>query len=89
MSKAFEKNMVTSYHMRTICEVLREIYWCTDDEVVRTKILEASSMAKRMDAKLREYKVDWDKTEWKQTKRPEEKAKERRKKYEVECAVKR
>ncbi len=61
MNTAFEKNFVTSYPFRTVCEVLREIYWHTDDPVVREKILEATIMAKKMDAKLREYKEDWDK----------------------------
>lgn len=56
----FEKNFVTAYHKRTICEVLREIYWHTKDPVVREKVQEATVMAKKMDAKLREYKEDWD-----------------------------
>lgn len=62
MSKnAFKKNFVTSYPFRTVCEVLREIYWYTDDETIRKKVQEATVMAKKMDAKLREYKEDWDK----------------------------
>ena len=55
-----EKNFVTSYRFRTVCEVLREIYWHTDDEVIREKVKEATVMFKKMDAKLREYKEDWD-----------------------------
>lgn len=45
---------------RTICEVHREIYESCEDAHVRELVLEAFVMAKRMDAKLREYKADWD-----------------------------
>jgi len=78
---AFEKHWVTSGGMRTVCEVLREIYWHTEDSVVKDKCLEAERMAKKMDAKLREYKADWDK-DLPKIENPEEIAKERRDKYE-------
>jgi hypothetical protein len=51
---------------RTICEVHREIYdaCCAMPEnekaQLRELVLEAFIMAKKMDAKLREYKSDWD-----------------------------
>ena len=51
---------------RTICEVHREIYDACDEMSEREKtkvqelVLEAFIMAKKMDAKLREYKSDWD-----------------------------
>lgn len=45
---------------RTICEVHREIYDATTDPVIRELVLEAFIMGKKMDAKLREYKADWD-----------------------------
>jgi hypothetical protein len=51
---------------RTICEVHREIYdMCgVIQEPARTTlrdlVLEAFVMGKKMDAKLREYKADWD-----------------------------
>jgi hypothetical protein len=47
--------MAKSYDMRTICEVLREIYWTSRDPEVRNLVLEATIMAKKMDRKLIEY----------------------------------
>ena len=85
MGTAFEKNFVTSYPFRTVCEVLREIYWHTDDEVVREKIREATIMAKKMDAKLREYKEDWDaQNMWEEIDNPDEIAKQRQQQYKKE-----
>jgi hypothetical protein len=40
----------------TICQVLREIYHMTEDEVIRYKCRVAVTMAKRMAGKLRYYK---------------------------------
>ena len=48
----------------TICEVLREIYHRTADPVIQEKLILATAMAKKMDAKLREYKADYDKGWW-------------------------
>lgn len=46
---------------RTICEVHREIYdLCDGLPDVRELVLEAFIMGKKMDAKLREYKYNWD-----------------------------
>lgn len=51
---------------RTICEVHREIFdLCeTLPEPVKTKVqdlvIEAFIMGKKIDARLREYKADWD-----------------------------
>jgi len=84
MSKAFEKNIVTANPKRTICEVLREIYWHTLDPEIREKALEASNMAKRMDKKLHEYKYGWDEHEWEITENYEEVAAQRREQYERE-----
>lgn len=70
--------------MRTICEVLREIYWCTEDENVRKKAEEASGMAKRMDAKLREYKEAWDADEWDFVENPAAIRRQRQEQYERE-----
>ena len=50
--------------LRTVCEVLREIYWSTEDPVIRDKTVEATIMAKKMDQRLRQYKEGWDKDEW-------------------------
>lgn len=59
-----KSRMTSATHFRTICEVLREIYWQSDDTVVKEKCMEATVMAKKMDAKLREYKDDWDADMW-------------------------
>lgn len=51
---------------RTICEVHREIHDLAGTLAEPTKtafqdlVLEAFVMGKKMDAKLREYKADWD-----------------------------
>jgi len=84
MSKAFEKHIVTSNVKRTVCEVLREIYWGTEDVVIREKVQEAIGMAKRMDAKLRIYKADWEQTFYENVQNPKEVAEERRVQYEAE-----
>ncbi len=52
--------MRTSSHLRTICEVLREINdlhqgVSEHDIVIRRKLREAEKMGKRMDKKLLEY----------------------------------
>ncbi len=76
-----ESTMAASYDMRTICEVLREIYWETTDEVIREKVLEATIMAKKMDRKLIEnYNKKWYRSEEFYKKNPDskEKAKQRR-----------
>lgn len=82
---AFEKNFVTSYPFRTLCEVLREIYWHTEDAVVREKVREATIMAKKMDAKLREYKEDWDaQNMWEELANADEVKKQRQQQYKEE-----
>jgi hypothetical protein len=51
---------------RTICEVHREIYDAAEDlaqparRILQELILDAFIMAKKMDAKLKSYKQDWD-----------------------------
>jgi hypothetical protein len=57
---------------RTICEVHREIYDLVYDnmpdnktrELLEEKIEEAFNMAKRMNAKLRQYKFNYDDDWW-------------------------
>ena len=56
--RAFKKNMMHESAFRSICEVLREIYWETEDESIRLKAIEASRMAKKMARKLVEYNFD-------------------------------
>jgi hypothetical protein len=64
MTRYIKRHFATSSEFRTVCEVLREIYWATEDEELRTKVIEAERMTKRMDAKLREHNDDWDVDEW-------------------------
>lgn len=51
---------------RTICEVHREIYDACEEapealrEKLRELVIEAFIMGKKIDARLREYKADWD-----------------------------
>lgn len=45
----------------TICELLRQTYWLTEDPEIRLNLRIAVNMAKSMVQKLREYKADWDK----------------------------
>ena len=56
--RAFKRNMMHQSPFRSICEVLREIYWETEDPDVRIKAIEASMMAKKMARKLIKYKFD-------------------------------
>lgn len=51
--------MLNSWPHRSICEVLREIYWATEDEAVQEKAVEAMMMAKRVVNKLIEYHAEW------------------------------
>jgi hypothetical protein len=44
-----------------VCEVLREIYWATEDPRIRKKVEEATEMAKKMDKRLRHYKDTYEK----------------------------
>ena len=63
---------------RTICEVLREIHDITKDNPdVVTLLEEATTMAKKMDAKLKEYKPDWQETFYQKNTNIEEKHRRR------------
>ena len=60
-----------TYDQRTICEIHREAWDIVEnieDDFVRhglqTKLIIAYDMAKRMNAKLREYKKNWDEHFW-------------------------
>ena len=53
-------NMNVISPRNTICEVIRQIYHATDDEEIKGKCIEATKMAKRMQAKLTEYKENLD-----------------------------
>jgi len=55
-------NMHVISPRRTICEVLRRIHNTKGvTPEIQKKCIEATVMAKKMDAKLREYKADWSK----------------------------
>lgn len=63
--KPFNLNMDQhNPNMRTICEVLREIHQSDVSDEIKSKALEAMIMAKKMDAKLRSYKKDYDTDGW-------------------------
>ncbi len=89
MTQYIRKHFATANHMRTICEILREIYWATKDEAVREKVVEAEAMAKRMDAKLHEYKYGWDEDFYEEITQEEAliRAKQRLQQYEDEQDV--
>ena len=85
--KNFKKHFIgeKGWKFRSICEVLREIYWETEDQVIREKVKEAMFMAKKMGGKLIEYKGNYyDQMEYDAIAEPEEVVKARRAKYEDE-----
>lgn len=49
----------------TICEILRTLHMKTNDEEIKSLARIAALMAKKMDAKLREYNKTWDEGWWK------------------------
>lgn len=53
------EDLIRVYAQRTICEVLREIYWGVEDELIREKSIEAMVMVKRIVAKLRWYQIEY------------------------------
>ncbi|HUT63435.1 MAG TPA: hypothetical protein VMZ04_05710 [Anaerolineae bacterium] len=48
----------------TICATLRDIYNLTDNEEIKILSRIATTMAKKMNAKLERYKKNWDKGFW-------------------------
>lgn len=48
----------------SICQVLREIYFTTDDPNTKLRCRLATAMAKAMTAKLETYKKEWEKEFW-------------------------
>ena len=54
-----------TWRQRTICEVLREIYDLTEgNKEITDKLQDAYVMAKKMDAKLRQYHGSYDQEWW-------------------------
>ena len=72
MAKDVSDSIYNKKFGRTICEVHRELYDILDDElqdhpqsaILKEKLQEAYSMAKKMDAKLRQNKHDYDNGWW-------------------------
>lgn len=72
MAKDVSDSVYSKKFGRTICEVHRELYDILDDElrdhpqsdILKEKLQEAYSMAKKMDAKLRQNKHDYDNGWW-------------------------
>jgi len=50
--------------VNTICATLRQIYRRTDDEEIKMLARVATTMAKKMSAKLEQYKRNWDQGFW-------------------------
>jgi hypothetical protein len=48
----------------SICEVLRRIYWKTDDPEIKLNCRIATSMAKAMTKKLTGYRKKWEEDFW-------------------------
>lgn len=59
-----EEEMRKRVRVGTICATLRRIYRLSDDEEIRLLARIATTMAKKMDAKLTEYKRTWDRDFW-------------------------
>ena len=60
---------------RTICEVMREIHDITDKDNIEviSRLEEMKVMARKMDAKLKEYKKNWQEDFYKKNTDVEEK----------------
>ncbi len=87
--KNFKKHFIgeKGWKFRSICEVIREIYWETEDPAIRSKAIEASKMAKKMTQKLIERKFDYyEGMEYDAIKDPESVVAERLAKYNDEVA---
>jgi hypothetical protein len=85
--KNFKKHYIgeKGWQFRSICEVLREIYWETEDPVIRKKVVEATAMAKKMGMKLVDNKFDYyDTMEYDAIEDPESVVAERYAKYKAE-----
>lgn len=54
-----EREMIHASPRNTICEILRDIYWATDDKDIRLKARVATAIVKAMDKRLRQYKENW------------------------------
>lgn len=59
-----EIEMRRKVRVNTICSVLRKIYRKTGDEEIKLLARIATTMAKKMGAKLEQYKSNWDNGFW-------------------------
>lgn len=48
----------------TVCQILREVYHCTEDPLLRMKLRIASNMTKEMVTKITEYEPNWGRWRW-------------------------
>lgn len=67
MKRDIEQKNHSGKKLRTICEVHREIYdiiYDQNDEELKDLLNEAYVLAKKMDAKLRQYKNNYDNDWW-------------------------
>jgi hypothetical protein len=55
-----KESMRQKLSLYTICELLREVYWLTDSNDIKLRCRIATTMAKKMGAKLKEYKYQID-----------------------------
>ena len=59
-----KRDMNRKVRVNTICATLRQIYRRTDDEEIKMLARVATTMAKKMSAKLEQYKRNWDQGFW-------------------------
>ena len=48
----------------TVCQILREVYHCIEDPVLKMKLKIASNMTKTMATKITEYEPGWGRNKW-------------------------
>jgi hypothetical protein len=48
----------------TVCQILREVYHCVEDPLLRLKLRIASNMTKEMAAKIIEHEPNWGRGRW-------------------------
>ena len=65
-----EEEMRQRVRVDTICATLRRIYRLSTNEEIRVLARIATTMAKKMDAKLTEYRRTWDQGFWEERRKP-------------------
>ncbi len=59
-----ERRMDHTSHHLTLCQILREIYWKTDDPEIKWKCRLGTTMAKAMAKKISKLDPNWGKDYW-------------------------